>query len=97
MDISNKLRPRAIIHPIASGERLSTYRVVVLLGFQLFSITHKLAQLPKMSSANRRERFLSIFPQIVEELTAYLKKEGMPKDAVEWYERVSMDGAGPDT
>ncbi|KAI5450359.1 Farnesyl pyrophosphate synthetase [Naganishia albida] len=41
-----------------------------------------------MSSANRRERFLSIFPQIVEELTAYLKKEGMPKDAVEWYERV---------
>lgn len=42
-----------------------------------------------MSSANRRERFLSVFPRIVEELTAYLQKEGMPKDAVEWYERVS--------
>lgn len=47
-----------------------------------------------MSSANRRERFLSIFPQIVEELTAYLKKEGMPKDAVEWYERVGFAQAG---
>ena len=42
-----------------------------------------------MSSANRRERFLSVFPRIVEELTANLQKEGMPKDAVEWYQRVS--------
>ncbi|KAJ9126496.1 glycerol channel [Naganishia onofrii] len=41
-----------------------------------------------MTTANRRERFLSIFPQIVDELTAYLQKEGMPKDAVEWYQRV---------
>ena len=43
--------------------------------------------------AARRKRFEDVFPIIAEELTAYVRGEGMPKDAVEWYERVSR----PDT
>ena len=39
--------------------------------------------------AARRKRFEDVFPIIAEELTAYVRGEGMPKDAVEWYERVS--------
>jgi farnesyl diphosphate synthase len=38
--------------------------------------------------AARRKRFEDVFPVIAEELTAYVRGEGMPKDAVEWYERV---------
>ncbi|EJS43215.1 erg20p [Saccharomyces arboricola H-6] len=33
----------------------------------------------------RRERFLSIFPKLVEELNASLLTYGMPKDACDWY------------
>jgi farnesyl diphosphate synthase len=40
--------------------------------------------------AARRKRFEDVFPVIAEELTAYVRGEGMPKDAVEWYERVSV-------
>lgn len=39
--------------------------------------------------AARRKRFEDVFPVIAEELTSYVRGEGMPKDAVEWYERVS--------
>jgi farnesyl diphosphate synthase len=39
--------------------------------------------------AARRKRFEDVFPVIAEELLGYVRGEGMPKDAVEWYERVS--------
>nr|ODN86386.1 farnesyl diphosphate synthase [Cryptococcus depauperatus CBS 7841] len=38
--------------------------------------------------AARRARFEKVFDQIAEELLAYVKGEGMPKDAVEWYQKV---------
>jgi hypothetical protein len=36
-----------------------------------------------------RKDFLAVFPLIVDELLTYMKKEGMPQDAVKWYEDVS--------
>ena len=38
--------------------------------------------------AARRQKFLDVFPVIVGELTDYLKGEGMPGDAVEWFDKV---------
>jgi farnesyl diphosphate synthase len=38
--------------------------------------------------AARRKRFEDVFPIIADELLAYVKGEGMPQDAVEWYEKV---------
>lgn len=38
--------------------------------------------------AARRKRFEDVFPIIADELLGYVKGEGMPKDAVEWYEKV---------
>ncbi|KAH8084134.1 putative ERG20-farnesyl-pyrophosphate synthetase [Filobasidium floriforme] len=35
-----------------------------------------------------RKDFLAVFPLIVDELLTYMKKEGMPQDAVKWYEDV---------
>lgn len=37
--------------------------------------------------SDARTRFLSVFPRISEEMTAVLAKEGMPKEAIEWYRR----------
>lgn len=37
-----------------------------------------------------RQDFLNVFPLIVDELLTYMKKEGMPRDAVKWYEDVSL-------
>lgn len=42
----------------------------------------------KGDKAARRQRFEDVFPVIAKELSDHLKGEGMPKDAVEWYERV---------
>lgn len=39
--------------------------------------------------AGRRKRFEDVFPVIAEELLGYVRGEGMPADAVEWYEKVS--------
>lgn len=39
--------------------------------------------------APRRKRFEDVFPIIADELLAYVKGEGMPEDAVTWYEKVS--------
>jgi hypothetical protein len=51
---------------------------------------------PKMSSStypartgDSRKDFLAVFPQIVDELLTYMKGEGMPQDAVKWFEDVS--------
>lgn len=38
--------------------------------------------------AARRKRFEDVFPIIADELLGYVKGEGMPKDAVDWYENV---------
>ena len=40
--------------------------------------------------AARRQRFESIFPIIAYELLEYIKGESMPKDAIEWYEKVGQ-------
>lgn len=47
------------------------------------------AETPADLKAVRRARFEKVFDQIAEELLTYVKGEGMPKDAVEWYQRVS--------
>lgn len=39
--------------------------------------------------AARRKRFEDVFPVIAEELLGYTRGEGMPQDAVEWFEKVS--------
>ncbi|OXG49290.1 farnesyl diphosphate synthase [Cryptococcus neoformans] len=46
------------------------------------------AQTPADAKAARRARFEKVFDQIAEELLTYVKGEGMPKDAVEWYQKV---------
>lgn len=43
-----------------------------------------------VSSAEKREQFLSIWPSLSDELVEYAKGEKMPKDAVEWFKRVRL-------
>lgn len=43
-----------------------------------------------VDKAARRKRFEDVFPVIAEELLGYIRGEGMPQDAVEWYEKVSL-------
>ena len=52
------------------------------------------APAPSSDKSARKSRFEGVFPLIVQELVGYLKGEGMPSDAVEWYERVSIDVIG---
>lgn len=40
--------------------------------------------------AARRKRFEDVFPIIAEELLGHIRGEGMPRDAVEWYEKVGQ-------
>ena len=40
------------------------------------------------AKAQKRQKFEAVFPVLREELLGYLKQEGMPTDAVEWYQRV---------
>ena len=62
-----------------------------------FIASHILILILTMSTttdkAARRKRFEDVFPVIAEELSQYLKGEGMPKDAVDWYEKVSLPTA----
>ncbi len=37
----------------------------------------------------RRQDFEAVFPKLVDELLDYMRHEGMPKDAVDWYSKVS--------
>lgn len=37
--------------------------------------------------ADARQRFLGVFPRIADEMVGVLAKEGMPKEAQEWYRR----------
>jgi farnesyl diphosphate synthase len=73
--------------------------------FSFFALTTKLLYTYSLSSmtsqthlngasaptdkAARRKRFEDVFPVIAEELLGYVRGEGMPQDAVEWFERVS--------
>jgi hypothetical protein len=43
----------------------------------------------KTEKLSRRQKFLDVFPIISKELVGYVKGEGMPEDAVAWYEKVS--------
>jgi farnesyl diphosphate synthase len=38
--------------------------------------------------AQVRKRFESVFPLLVEEITAYLKSIHLPEAAIEWYKKV---------
>ncbi len=40
------------------------------------------------SKAQKRAKFEGVYPVLREELLAYLKQEGMPQDAVAWFQRV---------
>jgi hypothetical protein len=42
----------------------------------------------KSEKLSRRQKFLDVFPIISKELVGYVKGEGMPEDAVAWYEKV---------
>lgn len=42
------------------------------------------------AKAAARAKFEGVFDKIADELLAYLKGEGMPADAVEWYKKVSI-------
>lgn len=44
---------------------------------------------PTMSSASKRDAFLAVWPSLATELVDYLRAEGMPQDAVSWFQRVS--------
>lgn len=37
--------------------------------------------------ADARKRFLDLFPKLTDELVGVLAKEGMPKEAQDWYRR----------
>jgi farnesyl diphosphate synthase len=56
------------------------------------SQTHLNGASAPTDKAARRKRFEDVFPVIAEELLGYVRGEGMPQDAVEWFERVSGDG-----
>lgn len=45
----------------------------------------------KVISAASREKFLSVWPSLRDELLAYLDNENMPKDAHDWFKRVSTN------
>src|SRR5262245_38185244 len=44
---------------------------------------------PSPDKASRRKRFESVFAIIRDELLAHFASERMPKDAIDWYRRVS--------
>jgi hypothetical protein len=43
-----------------------------------------------MSSAASKTRFLGVWPSLKAELLTYLDVEKMPKDARDWFEKVSF-------
>lgn len=47
-----------------------------------------------MSSAASKTKFLAVWPQIRDELVAYLQKENMPQDAQDWF-KASLDHNTP--
>ncbi|GFZ49391.1 (2E,6E)-farnesyl diphosphate synthase [Saitozyma sp. JCM 24511] len=51
------------------------------------SQTHLNGASAPTDKAARRKRFEDVFPVIAEELLGYVRGEGMPQDAVEWFER----------
>ena len=67
--------------------------IIVLHLLLLLPILHSHTTMSTTTDkAARRKRFEDVFPVIAEELSQYLKGEGMPKDAVDWYEKVSWTG-----
>ena len=42
------------------------------------------------AKAQKRAKFEAVYPVLREELLAYLKQEGMPADAVSWFQRVRV-------
>ena len=40
------------------------------------------------AKAQKRQKFEDVFPKLREELLTYLNQEGMPQDAVSWFQRV---------
>ena len=47
------------------------------------------------AKAQKRQKFDAVFPKLREELLAYLNQEGMPQDAVSWFQRVRPTPACP--
>lgn len=42
----------------------------------------------KLEAMKNKQRFIDVFPDVVEELLDTLRVENMPEEAVEWYKRV---------
>ena len=75
------------------GGRISFVCIIVIVSFSPHSV-HPYSLSLIMSDkaaikAAKRARFEGVFDQIADELLAYLKGEGMPAEAVEWYKSVS--------
>lgn len=43
-----------------------------------------------MASTTSRESFESVFPSLVQDLLAHAKKYNLPENAVQWFEKVSI-------
>lgn len=43
-----------------------------------------------MSSADKRQQFLAVWPALADELVQYMEGEKMPQEAVDWFRRVSL-------
>lgn len=49
---------------------------------------------PRMSkSSASRDKFLSVWPELRDELVSYAQNERMPADAVKWFKDVSFETA----
>ena len=40
------------------------------------------------AKAQKRQKFESVFPILLDELLGYLKQQGMPEDVIGWFQRV---------
>jgi hypothetical protein len=86
-------RPIPVLYPLFLPSLLSPrLRPQLVLVAGMTSQTHLNGASAPTDKAARRKRFEDVFPVIAEELLGYVRGEGMPQDAVEWFERVSEDG-----
>lgn len=73
------------VHPLYTWSEPSSnyYKSASIIDMSSSTTTY-----PARTGESRKD-FLAVFPLIVDELLTYMKKEGMPQDAVKWYEDVS--------
>lgn len=80
---------RCPLAPSVSNTSNATLTIWSLNDTLLLSIISR-----QMSSAASKTKFLAVWPQIRDELVAYLQKENMPQDAQDWFKAVSLARPG---